>query len=70
MRPDEGAEILSFARVEKEEELEAELARAEENLANLPPVDVAAEQADAERDAAENDANADKEDTHLTVEEE
>ena len=69
MRPDEGAEILSFARVEKEEELEAELARAEEKIASLPPVDVAAEQADAERDAAEADAAAEKEDTHLAVEE-
>ena len=70
MRPDEGAEILTFSRVEREEEIEAELARAEENLANLPPVDVEAEQADAERDAAEEDAATEKEDAHLEVIEE
>ncbi len=70
MRPDEGAEILSFARVEREEEIEAELAREEERVANLPPVDVAAEQADAERAAADEDAAADKIDTHLEIVEE
>ena len=36
MRLDEGAEIISFARVEKDEELEKELAAEEEKLANMP----------------------------------
>ena len=70
MRPDEGAEILTFSRVEKEEELEAELARAEEKIASLPPVDVEAEKANAERDAADEDAAAEKEDAHLDIVEE
>ena len=70
MRLEEGAEIISFARVEKAEEIERSLAAEEETIATLPTPDAEEEKADAERAAADEDAEMEKEDTHLTVEEE
>ena len=65
MRLDEGAEIISFARVEKEEELAREVAAEEENMANLPPVDSEAVAREAEEAAVADDAA--KADAHLTI---
>ena len=59
MRLDEGAEIISFARVEKEEELEKELAAEEENIANAPAPTV-----------DDEDMPVEKADAHLAVPEE
>ena len=59
MRLDEGAEIISFARVEKDEELEKELAAEEENIANAPAPTV-----------DEEDMPVEKADAHLDIPEE
>ena len=66
MRLEEGAEIISFARVEKEEELDCAVAAEEENMANLPPVD--ADEIKAENEEAADSAH--KEDAHLPIPEE
>ena len=70
MRLEEGAEIISFARVDKAEEIEKSLAAEEQTIATLPTPDADEEKADAERAAADEDAEMEKEDTHLTVVEE
>ena len=67
MRLEEGAEIISFARVEKEEELAREVAAEEENMANLPPVDAEAIKAENEDAAADSPEKAD---AHLSLPEE
>ena len=70
MRLEEGAEIISFARVEKTEEIEKDLAEEESTIAAMPTPNVEEERAEAERAAVDADAETEKEDTHLTVEEE
>ncbi len=71
MRTAEDAEILTFARVEREEELLREMEAEEESLAHLPPVTAEADVAgatptDAETEAApesgDEEANASAED--------
>ena len=66
MRLEEGAQIISFARVEKEEDLDRAVAAEEENMANLPPVD--AEALKAEVEVA--DESVEKADAHLSLPEE
>ena len=61
MRPAEGDEILSFVRVEKEEEITAEIAEAE--AAPLPPETEETEETEEPDGAEETDAAADTEET-------
>ncbi len=70
MRLEEGAEIISFARVEKSEEIEKDLAAEESTIAAMPAPDAEEERAEAERAAVDADAETEKADAHLTVEEE
>ena len=70
MRLEEGAEIISFARVEKSEEIEKNLAAEESTIAAMPAPDAEEERAEAERAAVDADAETEKADAHLTVEEE
>ena len=69
MRLEEGAEIISFARVEKSEEIEKNLAAEESTIAAMPAPDAEEERAEAERAAVDADAETEKADAHLTVEE-
>ena len=70
MRLEEGAEIISFARVEKSEEIEKNLAAEESTIAAMPAPDAEEERAEAERAVVDADAETEKADAHLTVEEE
>ena len=70
MRLEEGAEIISFARVEKSEEIEKNLAAEESTIAAMPAPDAEEERAEAERAIVDADAETEKADAHLTVEEE
>ncbi len=62
MRLDDGAEIISFARVEKEEDIAREVAAEEESIAALPPVDANAEAAELG-----DGETVEKADAHLTL---
>ena len=70
MRLEEGAEIISFARVDKEEEILESVQAEEQTIAAMPVPDPDAEQAEVERDAADADAEADKPDVYLPTDEE
>ena len=70
MRLEEGAQIISFARVEKDEEIEQNLQAEESSMAALPAPSVEEERAEAERAAVEADAEVEKADAHLPADEE